>query len=261
MLLWVMAPLLIAGVVVCWQRRREPLVRFLVAGICLHRSQRHSPTTGRHTRCDRRGCCRSSSSSPCSAPTGSAGCAGRTRRLAIAGHRRRARRRPARAGGLLHRRPLHRLPEPRRPVLRHRRDRRDHHRAQTSPARTGSTCPTTLDQPYIEAFFATCRPRRRTRGRPTTPPGLTALGMEVIAARLRLTTSHPAHRRHARAEPVRPAPPSGWALVASERGPANPLDAVGAAAGARERLPLRRLTLVPLLRLAPAPGQIRWNHD
>jgi hypothetical protein len=35
MLLWVMAPLLIAGIVVCWQRRREPLVRFLVAGILL----------------------------------------------------------------------------------------------------------------------------------------------------------------------------------------------------------------------------------
>ena len=35
MLLWVMAPLLIAGILVCWQRRREPFVQFLVAGILL----------------------------------------------------------------------------------------------------------------------------------------------------------------------------------------------------------------------------------
>lgn len=35
MLLWVTAPLLIAGILVCWQRRREPLVRFLVAAIVL----------------------------------------------------------------------------------------------------------------------------------------------------------------------------------------------------------------------------------
>jgi hypothetical protein len=35
MLLWVMAPLLIAGILVCWQRRREPLVRFLIAAILL----------------------------------------------------------------------------------------------------------------------------------------------------------------------------------------------------------------------------------
>src|SRR6202042_626219 len=35
MLLWVMAPLLIAGILVCWQRRREPFVRFLVVGIVL----------------------------------------------------------------------------------------------------------------------------------------------------------------------------------------------------------------------------------
>ena len=40
MLLWVMAPLLIAGIVVCWQRRRDPLVRFLVAAILLARSRR-----------------------------------------------------------------------------------------------------------------------------------------------------------------------------------------------------------------------------
>jgi hypothetical protein len=35
MLLWVMAPLLIAGIVVCRERRREPLVRFLIAAILL----------------------------------------------------------------------------------------------------------------------------------------------------------------------------------------------------------------------------------
>jgi hypothetical protein len=35
MLLWVTAPLLVAGILVCWQRRREPLVRFLIAAILL----------------------------------------------------------------------------------------------------------------------------------------------------------------------------------------------------------------------------------
>ncbi|MGA7989662.1 MAG: hypothetical protein WCB51_14835 [Candidatus Dormiibacterota bacterium] len=35
MLLWVMVPLLIAGILVCWERRREPLVRFLIAAILL----------------------------------------------------------------------------------------------------------------------------------------------------------------------------------------------------------------------------------
>jgi hypothetical protein len=35
MLLWVTAPLLLAGILVCWRRRREPLVRFLIAAILL----------------------------------------------------------------------------------------------------------------------------------------------------------------------------------------------------------------------------------
>jgi len=35
MLLWVTAPLLIAGILVCWQRRRQPLVQFLIAAILL----------------------------------------------------------------------------------------------------------------------------------------------------------------------------------------------------------------------------------
>jgi hypothetical protein len=35
MLLWVMAPLLVAGILVCWERRREPVIRFLVLGIVL----------------------------------------------------------------------------------------------------------------------------------------------------------------------------------------------------------------------------------
>jgi hypothetical protein len=35
MLLWATAPLVIAGILVCWQRRREPFVRFLVAAILL----------------------------------------------------------------------------------------------------------------------------------------------------------------------------------------------------------------------------------
>jgi hypothetical protein len=35
MLLWATAPLLIAGILVCWQRRRDPLIRFLVASILL----------------------------------------------------------------------------------------------------------------------------------------------------------------------------------------------------------------------------------
>jgi hypothetical protein len=35
MLLWVTAPLLLAGILVCWQRRRQPLVQFLIAAILL----------------------------------------------------------------------------------------------------------------------------------------------------------------------------------------------------------------------------------
>ena len=43
MLLWVMVPLLIAGVMVCWERRGEPLIRFLVLGhrVCARRGRAH----------------------------------------------------------------------------------------------------------------------------------------------------------------------------------------------------------------------------
>ena len=43
--------LLVAGILVCWQRRREPLVRFLLRRSSSPRSRPRSPTTARRTRC------------------------------------------------------------------------------------------------------------------------------------------------------------------------------------------------------------------
>ena len=85
MLLWVMAPLLIAGMLVCWQRRRRAARAIPRRGAsCWRRSPPRSPTTGRRTRCDRRGCSRSSSCWRCSAPTASARLVGGPARARLA---------------------------------------------------------------------------------------------------------------------------------------------------------------------------------
>ena len=124
MLLWVMVPLLLAGILVCWQRRREPLARFLVASILL------APIAAALTNNGTPHALRSSLMLPFLIVLAVAG-----RRRYPPGHRQPRRPRPprrrrargghARPGRDLHARPLLGVPEPRGGVLRHRRGRRD----------------------------------------------------------------------------------------------------------------------------------------
>ena len=58
MLLGAMAPLLVAGVLVCWRRRNEPLIRFIAAGIVLAPIAAALTNNGTPTRSALRGCSR-----------------------------------------------------------------------------------------------------------------------------------------------------------------------------------------------------------
>ena len=80
-----------------------------------------------------------------------------------------------------------------------------------------------LDQPYIEAFFHYLPPPPRQVETDDATPGLEALGMEVVPVET-VYASQPAVGDMLVLSPYDPLPPSGWTLVASERGPANVLD-------------------------------------
>jgi hypothetical protein len=81
-----------------------------------------------------------------------------------------------------------------------------------------------LDPPYIEAFFHYLLVPPRQVETDDATPGLEALGMEVVPVEA-VYSSQPAVGDVLVASPSDPVPPNGWALITTERGPANLLDA------------------------------------
>ena len=222
MLLWVMAPLLIAGIVMCWQRRREPLVRFLVAGILL------SPIAAALTNNGTPHALRSSGMFPFlvilaivgadglrTALTGRVGAG----RIVVA----------ALSAGLVAQAVFFTVdlyaayPNRSAPdfdtgeiaaiITAH--DLGGTHRVFLSNS---------LDPPYIEAFFHYLLVPPRQVETDDATPGLEALGMEVVPVEA-VYSSQPAVGDVLVASPSDPVPPNGWALITTERGPANLLDA------------------------------------
>jgi hypothetical protein len=81
----------------------------------------------------------------------------------------------------------------------------------------------TLEPPYIEAFFAFLPPPPAHQVTDDATPGLAALGMQVVPPDLAESEAAAGDMLVLAATDL--APPGVWTLVATERGPANPLDA------------------------------------
>jgi hypothetical protein len=81
-----------------------------------------------------------------------------------------------------------------------------------------------LDPPYIEAFFAYLPPPPREQETDDATPGLARMGMEMVSVDDLYAEGHPADGDVLVLSAFDAPPPSGWALVAQERGPANALD-------------------------------------
>ena len=221
MLLWVMAPLLIAGIGVCWQRRREPLVRFLVAGIVL------APVAAALTNNGTPHALRSSGMLPFLVLLAVLGADGL--RTALAGRAGVARVLAGLLGaGLAAQAIIFTVdlftgyPNRAAPnfdtgelaAITTAHDLAGSHRVYLSDR---------LDPPYIEAFFALLPPPPAQPEVDDATPGLAALGMQVTAPSL-------AEREASAGDVLVLAqtdlpPPVSWVLVATERAPANPLDA------------------------------------
>ncbi len=226
MLLWVTAPLLIAGLVVCWERRREPLVRFLVAGIVL------APIAAALTNNGTPHALRSSGMFPFLVILAVLGAQGigtvltdrvGIRRL-VAG---------ALAAGLIAQATLFTIdlfsayPNRAAPyfdtgeiaaITTARNDAAGHRVFLSS----------SLDQPYIEAFFALLPAPPTHEAIDDATPGLAALGMRVIAPDV-AENAGSAGDMLVLAEGD-PAPGAGWVLIATEpahaAAPTPPLEAV-----------------------------------
>ena len=224
MLLWVTAPLLIAGILVCWQRRREPLVRFLVAGILL------APIAAALTNNGTPHALRSSGMLPFLVILAVLGVQGL--RTALAGQ--------VTAGwvvtgvliaGLAAQAIFFTVdlyaayPNRAAPYF----DTGESAALVTARDVAGSHpiyVSSDLDQPYIEAFFAYLPPPPSQEVTDVATPGLAAMGMQLVSV-AQVYGSHPADgdvlvlsEYDIASQP----PPSGWTLVAEERGPANALD-------------------------------------
>jgi hypothetical protein len=221
MLLWVMAPLLVAGILVCWERRREPLIRFLVLGIVF------APLAGALTFIESGHALRASGMLPFIVLLATLGADGIRRALSPRVALRRAVMGVLAVGALVQgvffivdlytaypntAAAAFDSGEIAAITTAHT-DAEGHHVYLSS----------TLDPPYIDAFVALLPPPPAHEVTDNATPGLAALGMEVIAPRLAETQASSGDMLVlAQSDP---APGGDWVLVASERAPANPLDA------------------------------------
>jgi hypothetical protein len=220
MLLWVMAPLLVAGILVCWERRREPLIRFLVMGIVL------APVAGALTFIESGHALRASGMLPFLVLLAVLGADGIRRALAPRIALLRGVTAVLAAGmlaqGIVFTIDLY-TAYPNvaaaafdtgeiAAITTAHNDAAGHH-VYLSP---------TLDPAYIDAFFALLPPPPTREVTDDATPGLAALGMQVIAPLLAESRARAGDMLVL--APSDPAPAGGWVLVASERAPANPLD-------------------------------------
>jgi len=221
MLLWVMLPLLLAGLVVCWQRRREPLVQFLVASILL------APIAAALTNNGTPHALRSSVMLPFLVVLAILGADGIRRvigarvgvGLLVAG---------LLGAGILAQGAIYTIDlygaYPNRAAIFF--DTGEVTAIATAHADANGHAvylSESLDQPYIDAFFALLPPPPAQPVTDDATPGLAALGMQVAPPEI-------AEQQATAGDMLvlasfDPTPPSGWALVATERTPANTLDA------------------------------------
>jgi len=221
MLLWVMAPLLIAGLVVCWQRRNEPLIRFLVAAILL------SPIAAALTNNGTPHALRSSGMFPFLVILAILGAdelrtvlAGRVeaRRIVVG----------VLGAGLVAQAAYFTVDlytaYPNRSAYYF--DTGEIAAIVTARQIAGSHevyLSESLDPPYIEAFFHFLPPPPRQEETDDATPGLQELGMKVVPV-ASLYANPPAVGDTLVLAAFDAAPPSGWTLVATERAPANLID-------------------------------------
>jgi hypothetical protein len=225
MLLGVTAPLLIAGLVVCWQRRRQPLIQFLVVAIVL------APIAAALTNNGTPHALRSSGMLPLLIILAVLGADGVRRALlsrpqallAVTG---------VLAAALLVQGALYTVDlytaYPNRAagafdtgeiaaITTARGDADGHHVYLSYD----------LDPPYIEAFFALLPPPPSQPVTDNATPGLDALGLQVVSPQFVESAASPGDML-VLATGIDPPPPSGWVLVATERSPANLVDASAA---------------------------------
>jgi hypothetical protein len=221
MLLWVMAPLLIAGILVCWERRREPLIHFLVMGTVL------APMAGALTFIGSGHALRASGMVPFIVVLATLGADGIRRALTPRLALRRAVTGVLVAGmlaqGIVFTVNLY-TAYPNvaaaafdsgeiAAIITAHSDAAGHHVYLSS----------TLDPPYIDAFFALLPPPPTHQVNDDATPGLASLGMQVIAPRLAEAQASAGDLLVLAQTDA--APGGSWVLVASERAPADPLDA------------------------------------
>lgn len=222
MLLWVTVPLLLTGLVVCWQRRRQPLIQFLAAAIAL------APIAAALTNNGTPHALRSSGMLPFLIVLAILGADGIRRALrdrpqallAVTG---------VLTAGLLVQGALYTFDlytaYPNRAavdfdtgeisaITTARADADGHHVFLSED----------LDPPYIEAFFALLPPPPSHPLTDNATPGLEALGLQVVSPEIAEAQPSPGDMLVLN-DGIDPQPPSGWTLVAAERSPANPVDA------------------------------------
>jgi len=221
MLFWVMVPLLVAGIMVCWERRHEALIRFLVLGIVL------APVAAALTFIESGHALRASGMLPFLILLAVLGADGIRRALATRIGLRRAVT-GVLAAGLLAQAAYFTVdmytayPNLAAPffdtgeiaAITTAHEQADGHHVYLS---------LTLDQPYIDAFFALLPPPPTHDETDNATPGLAALGIQILAPRKAESEASPGDMLVL--AQTDPAPSGSWVLVASERSPANPLNA------------------------------------